>query len=104
MIIPCSHCSKTNPIVYNDYDFGSKTSIKLCWDCLKFLGWNTEMGDLFPLVKKCNGCKQFYLSRKASSTKCYVCWNEFFNPKIKLEVIHEDREFQQLQEVQRALL
>jgi len=104
MIIPCSHCNKTNPIVYNDYDFGSKTQICLCWDCLGFLGWETEMRRLFPIAKKCPECKQFFLSKKPTATKCYVCWNAFFNAKTKLEVTHEDREFQQLQEVQRVLL
>ena len=105
MITPCSCCNKKNPIVYFDYDFGSKTSIKLCYSCLEHLGWHTELAELFPIVKKCNECKQFYLSKKATSTKCYVCWNAFFNAKTKLEVKEdEDREFQQLQEVQRTIL
>ena len=96
-ISSCSCCQKNNPIVYSDYCYPD-VSIKLCWACLEKLGWETEMRTLFPIVKKCNECKQFYLSRKATSAKCYVCWDSFFNSKTKLEVKEdENRELQQLQ-------
>ncbi len=99
MIVPsCSCCGKQNPIVYSDYEFKDKLQIKLCWDCLSVLGWNTEMGILFPHVKKCGDCKQLYLSKKADSKKCYVCWNNFFNPKINVTEIEEEPHFELKQE------
>jgi len=74
----CSLCIKTKNIIYYDYEFYSKSSVKLCYSCLKMLGWGTELKELLPRLHTCPECHQKYISKKANPIKCGVCWSKYF--------------------------
>jgi hypothetical protein len=84
-IQPCSHCGEKKPIVWSDYCYPN-LEIKVCYSCLCFLGWTTEIQRILPYLHKCPECKNHYISKKVNSKKCYVCWDKVFNPvQIKSE-------------------
>lgn len=87
MINSCSCCCKVKNIFWNDYCWASKSSpaikINLCWDCLKFLGWNKELARLKPKVFKCLDCGDMFIPKKKFH-RCSVCWLKFFG-KLKKE-------------------
>ncbi len=77
----CTCCRKPQNIIYWDWTPG--TSIKLCYSCLKFLGWDTELKEIMPQLHKCPECNKRYLSKKINPIKCGICWGKYFNNPVK---------------------
>lgn len=87
----CSHCGEHRPIVYTDWasagdmNGSESVSVKLCWSCLDVLGWEKEMRAILPLIRCCSDCKQKFIPKKSTQTRCGPCWFKILN---KVEVNH----------------
>ena len=82
-MITCTCCQNPENLIYWDYEHNSKTKIRLCYSCLKFLGWDTELKEILPKLKVCPVCKKRFTSKKPNPTKCGVCWRKFFGTPLK---------------------
>lgn len=97
--LKCSHCEEVKPICYKDFAPGFQ--IVLCYDCLVKLDWKVEIERIAPMLRKCEDCGCFSLSKNPNSKRCYLCWDKKINGHgitiipIKEEVYYENRKLQQ---------
>ena len=88
MVKNCTLCQEPKNIIY--WDYGLKTPIRLCYECILFLDWQTELKEILPKLHKCNICRGRYISKKNNPIKCGLCWAKYFNnmPEKQEEKIH----------------
>jgi DNA-directed RNA polymerase subunit RPC12/RpoP len=73
----CTLCHEHKNIVYRDgagHDWFS-----LCWDCLTWLGWETEKKALLPVISICSKCKQKFIPKRSGQKVCAVCWYQILS-------------------------
>jgi hypothetical protein len=87
MTSTCILCRQNKNIIYWDYDFQNKYSIRLCYQCLKFLNWETEIKQILPQLNKCSECDEKYLSKKPNPIKCGICWGKLYPQPQQSELL-----------------
>jgi hypothetical protein len=83
----CTLCCQEKNIIYWDYDFFKKLSIRLCFECLKFLNWENELKQILPQLYKCPECGQRHLSKKPNPIKCGICWGKLYPQPQQSELL-----------------
>ena len=86
----CNLCKGNKNIMWSDWVPGASRPkskgfpIKLCYECLIFIGWDFEITPLLPRIRTCPECQQKYVFRKESTAiRCGLCWNKFINNRTQ---------------------